>query len=88
MAPLHERLNETREMAEVAIESDAALPWVGGFVLGLGGPEGDWQVTFEDGVVVARAAAAGLELRWRIGAAVGECAVTVRGFEVTHGSAT
>jgi uncharacterized heparinase superfamily protein len=87
-APLHEHFNQTREMTEVALESEAVLPWVGGFILGLAGPEGGWQVAFEDGVVVARTAAAGLELRWRLGAVVGENAVTVRGFEVTHGSAT
>jgi uncharacterized heparinase superfamily protein len=86
-APLHERFNETREMAEVTLSSEAPLPWVGGFLIGFGERETDWQLAFEDGVVVARAAAAGLELRWRIGGG-GESAVTVRAFEVTHGSAT
>ena len=87
-APLHERFNQTREMSEVAIESDARLPWVGGFVLELGGGEMEWQVALEDGVVVLRAAAQGLELRWRLLPAGPESAVTVRGFEGTHRSAT
>jgi uncharacterized heparinase superfamily protein len=82
--PLHERFNQSREMAEVALEVEAALPWVGGFVLAFGRPEGDWQVAFEDGAVVARAPTAGLALCWR----PAESAVTVRGFEATHGSAT
>ena len=87
-APLHERFNQTREMTEIAIEVETALPWVGGFVAGLAGPEGDWQVRFEAGVVAAQRAAAGLELRWTISPAHGESPVTVRGFEATHGSAT
>jgi uncharacterized heparinase superfamily protein len=89
IAPLHERFNQTREMTEIAVESSATLlPWVGGFVLGVTGPEGDWQVGFEDGVVVARALVDDLELRWRPAAGAGENAVTVRGFGATHGSAT
>ncbi len=88
LVPLHERFNHTREMTEVAIEAETALPWVGGFVLGLDGPEADWHLALEDGAVVARAAAAGLELRWCVTAPVRESAVTVRGFEATHGSAT
>ncbi len=87
-APLHERFNQTREMAEVAVEVDTPLPWVGGFVVGLAGPEGDWQVRFEGGVVTARAPARGFELRWTIAPRNGESPVTVRGFEATHGSAT
>jgi uncharacterized heparinase superfamily protein len=88
VVPLHERFNQTREMAEVAIHAETALPWVGGFVLGLDGLEGDWRVAFDNGGVVARVAATGLELHWRISARSGESAVTVRGFEDTHGSAT
>jgi hypothetical protein len=57
-------------------------------VLGLAELEGKWEVRFEDGVVLARSAARGLELRWRISAAAGGSAVTVRSFEVTRGSAT
>ncbi len=87
-APLHERFNQTREMAEVALEIEAELPVVFGFVLGFSGPEGDWQVGLENGAVVARAGAADSELRWRIDPATGESAVTVSGFEATHGSAT
>jgi len=57
-------------------------------VLGLAGPERAWHVGLEDGLLVARAVAQGFELRWRIGAAAAESTVTVRRFEVTHGSAT
>jgi uncharacterized heparinase superfamily protein len=86
--PLHERFNQTREMTEVALEADAPLPWAGGFVLGLARPEGDWQMTSEAGEIVASSPGRGLELRWRPDAAAPESAVTVRGFEATHGSAT
>jgi uncharacterized heparinase superfamily protein len=86
--PLHERFNQTREMTEVAVEADAGLPWAGGFVVGVAGPEGDWQMAVEGGEIVARASARGLELRWQPGSADRESAVTVRGFEATHGSAT
>jgi uncharacterized heparinase superfamily protein len=87
IVPLHEAFDDAREMTEVAIELETTLPWVGGFVLGLAGPEAGWQVHLEDGFLVARVAQ-GFELRWRIGAAAAESAVTVRGFEVNHGSAT
>jgi hypothetical protein len=86
--PLHERFNQTVEMTEVALEVDAALPWAGGFVLGIARPEGDWQMAAQAGEIAARAPGRGLELCWRPGAAQGESAVTVRGFEATHGSAT
>jgi uncharacterized heparinase superfamily protein len=86
--PLHERFNQTREMTEAALEADAELPWAGGFVLGVAGPEGDWQMAVEAGEIVARAPRRGLELRWRAGSSQRESAVTVRGFEATHGSAT
>jgi uncharacterized heparinase superfamily protein len=86
--PLWERFNQSREMTEVAVETEAALPWAGGFVLGLAGPEGDWQMTGEAGQIVASAPGRGLELRWRPHVAGAETAVTVRGFEATHGSAT
>ena len=87
-APLHERFNQSREMVEIAVEAEAALPWVGGFVLGLSGVERGWQVGVEEGVIVARAGEPGLELRWRPAGPGRESAVTVRGFEATHGSAT
>jgi len=87
-APLHERFNQTREMPELALEAEAALPWLGGFVLALAGAERGWQIGVEEGVVVARAGAPSLELRWRPAGPAGESAVTVRGFEATHGSAT
>jgi uncharacterized heparinase superfamily protein len=87
-APLHERFNQTREMAEIAVEAEAALPWLGGFVLGLAGAERGWQLGIEEGAIVARAGEPPLELRWRLAGPAGESAVTVRGFEATHGSAT
>jgi uncharacterized heparinase superfamily protein len=86
--PLHERFNQTREMTEVALEVDAELPWAGGFVLGFAGPEEEWQMAIEAGEIVARAPRRGLELRWQPGSSERESAVTVRGFEATHGSAT
>jgi len=86
--PLHERFNRSREMAEIAVEAEAALPWLGGFVLGLAGVERGWQVGVEEGVIVARAGEPSLELRWRPAGPGRESAVTVRGFEATHGSAT
>jgi len=84
--PLHERWGQTCEMTELAVEADTELPWVGGFALASGPSASDWQLDLADGDVCARVA--GLELRWRIHAVVGESAVTVRDFEVTHGSAT
>jgi hypothetical protein len=87
-APLHERFNQTREMAEVALEAEAVLPWVGGFVLDLADAERDWQVRFEDAVIVASSPGGGCELRWQLPSPSRESAVTVRGFEATHGSAT
>jgi hypothetical protein len=57
-------------------------------VLGLAELEGEWEVRFEDGIVSARSAARGLDLRWRLTRAAGNCAVTVRSFEVARGSAT
>jgi hypothetical protein len=86
--PLHERFHQTREMTEVAVEAEATLPWVGGFVLGLAAAAGDWQVGLDAGVVAARSEAARLELRWSLSPPDGESAVTVRSFEDTHGSAT
>jgi hypothetical protein len=71
-------------MTEVALEAEAALPWAGGFVLGAAGPEGEWQMAVEGAEIVVRAPRGGFELRWRHA----ESAVTVRGFEATHGSAT
>ena len=87
-APLHERFNRTREMTEIALEAETALPWLSGYVLALAGTERGWQVGFEEGVIVARAGQPSLELRWRPAGPGGESAVTVRGFEATHGSAT
>jgi hypothetical protein len=87
-APLHERFNETREMTEIAYEVETALPWAGGFVLDLGAEPEPWRMHFANEREVVLESAAGLELRWRLAAAAGEEAVTLRGFEATLGSAT
>ena len=85
--PLHQRFNQTRELTEIALETEAELPWVGGFVLGWGTAEDDWRLDFAAGVVRVRLA--GLELRWQVGAEGGAGPpVTVLASEATHGSAT
>ncbi len=86
--PLHERFNHTREMAEVALEAEAELPWVGGFALAAGAAGDDWQSRLEDGVVSARSLAADLEIRWRVTGPADGAPVTVLAFEATQGSAT
>lgn len=84
--PLHERFNQTREMTEVVLEAEAALPWVGGFALASGALVRDWQLDLADGVVHARVA--GCEIRWQPGANAEEEPVTVIAFAAAAGSAT
>jgi uncharacterized heparinase superfamily protein len=84
--PLHERFNQTREMTEVGVEAEAALPWVGGFALASGALARDWQLELADGVVHARLA--GCEIRWRPTAGGAEEPVTVIACAAAAGSAT
>jgi uncharacterized heparinase superfamily protein len=85
-APLHEQFNQTRQMTAIALEVEAELPWVGGYVLTWSsGPEERWELAYREGEVRARTDR--IELTWRIEAGEG-ADVTVRGFEATPGSAT
>ena len=54
-------------MSEMALEADAELPWVGGFVLRWGPrATGDFELGSEAGLVVARVG--GFEIRWQVAA--------------------
>ena len=70
-------------MTALAIEAEAELPWVGGFLLVADGHAADWQLEFSDGEVRARLA--DCEIRWRIDAAQ---PVHVLAFDASIGSAT
>jgi len=55
-APYHERFNETREMPELVVEEQAALPWAGGWWIGLaGGPEPAFSLRIHGGRIELRA---------------------------------
>ena len=72
-APLHERFNETREATEVFQETNAQLPWVGGWLVlfDAGTQAPDIELRAEEGVsfVRCRHPSFNWQLRWRPGAA-------------------
>jgi hypothetical protein len=69
-APLHERFGETREMTRLVVEAEVALPWAGGFWIGLGAPaRGAAAVALEGAVLRLRVAAPHpLAVDWRLDA--------------------
>jgi hypothetical protein len=55
-APYHERFNETREMPELLVEEVAALPWAGGWWIGLaGGSDPSFSLRIHGGRIELRA---------------------------------
>jgi uncharacterized heparinase superfamily protein len=83
--PLHERFNQSREMAEAGVEAELELPWVGGFALASGAVAEGWELELEGSAVRARVA--GFEIHWRIEGGGPDAPVTI-GFEPPSGSAT
>jgi len=75
--PYHERFNETREMTELFVECEAALPWAGGWWIGaapLGEPAPSLRL--EAAVVELRVDAGGpLELRWDLAGGPGSVSI-------------
>jgi hypothetical protein len=70
-APYHERFGETLERTRLDVETTAELPWVGGWLIRCGIPEGSPEVAFDlqihDGIVQLECNG-GFEVsaRWRI----------------------
>jgi len=84
-AALHERFGETREMTELRVEAETALPWVGGWWIGAGaGP--DLALDVRDGSVAVRRNGSALAI-WKASATPGD-PDAVRFCRPTRGSAT
>jgi uncharacterized heparinase superfamily protein len=67
VAPLHERFGATCDMAQLAIETEAELPWAGGFVLRFGGERAPRATFAFDGAVARlRAEAISLVVEWTV----------------------
>lgn len=67
VAPLHEHFGETRAMTRLVCETEAALPWAGGFVLHFGADAAPLATLAFDGAVVQlRAEAASLAVDWNV----------------------
>jgi uncharacterized heparinase superfamily protein len=71
--PYHERFGETREMPELAVADELALPWLGGFLVRFDGEPAAPSASLawaDDAVrLVVREGERGLALRWRPAAA-------------------
>jgi uncharacterized heparinase superfamily protein len=67
VAPLHERFGATCDMAQLSIETEAALPWAGGFVLRFGGERAPSATLAFDGAVARlRIDAVSLGVEWTV----------------------
>lgn len=65
-APLHERYGETREMAELCVEWEGPLPWLGGWWLRFEGPSDPPRVTLSRDGGIVRVSIEEPGARWRL----------------------